>query len=1525
MIRKDWFVRLITYVHAPTLSLKVIVMSIKKDTYSTIPRSTIPKNLFKQALVSLFTACITFASGNILAATSTDFSSQPAVITQTATPLVMLNMSNDHQLFYKAYTDYDDMDSDGILDTTYKDTISYYGYFDPLKCYTYSGATSNGNFAPNTTGFASGANGHHCTGEWSGNFMNWATMSRMDILRKVLYGGKRSTDNVSKTVLERAYLPDDNHAWSKYVSIANIVDLSDYTPYTNASYPAGITLCNVTPREGSTDRSETNTTSPRFRIAKGEWANWSAQERRQCLWDNDYGSADNPNEFNATEYVGEFTVRVEVCDEDLLGSESCKTYNDSGTPRYKPVGLLQTYAESDSIHFGLLTGSYAKGKSGGVLRKNISGITDEIDQSNGTLTGASGIIDTLDRLRISRYAYSVNGYYNGASGDNCKYGQNSWSNGDCSNWGNPLGEMFLETLRYYAGASPNFSATDSSWISGLSEATWKDPYDTIGSGGLGYAACSKPNIINFSTGLLSFDDDEYGGTTDIPGSPNVNTMTDTVGDEENISGNDYYVGSTSGGSPNDTCTSTTVNNLSDVTGLCPEAAGLEGSYKIAGLAYYARNNDISSTIADDQTVNTFSVSLAPPIPELSVDVGGNTVSIIPVAYNWRNKNAMVLVNFQVISQTATTGEFFMNYENAPAGADHDSDFKGYLNYEVVGNNISIVTHNTGSSAGATMHMGYIIDGVSDAGTFHMASNEDVDDTSDTGGGTYSTTKTAVDADCGAIVYPASGNRTICTSGIEGGSGGDRDLRGIRTHTAAASGTDLLENPLWYAAKYGGFKDTDGNNQPNLVSEWDTEVNSTGASGADGIPDNYFLVTNPANLENRLRKVFNDIIERVSSGTAAAVVSNNSSGEGAIYQALYQPLLKNGLDDIIWTGNLQSIFIDDNGFLREDSNDNNQLDDYTTDYRIIYSYDAVNDETLIQKQSSADGGTTFVDVGSTQSLDNLNTVWNAKDQLDTVPQAGITSNRPYANLANTGRYITTWIDSDGDNMVNADGSENVAFEDTVFCNYGGANCAVNNYGYLDVAEAEADNIVNFIRGKESISGYRSRSFDTTGNGTPDDFYLLGDIVHSTPVVVGAPSAAYDIHFDDETYKTFVNTYSDRRQVVYVGANDGMIHAFNAGFWDPANKAFDETSGTRTAHALGTELWAYVPMNLLPHLQWLKELDYPHVYYMDGPPVTFDARIFSDDSIHPGGWGTVLVVGMRLGGGDIAIDTDSNGSDDKTTRSSYVVLDITDPETAPVLIDEITNSNLGFTTSRPTLVKKRAPSADGDWSSPTQDDWYLVFGSGPTTLSDVTSTQQARLYIYDLKVNAFVGGFDGTANITTTTNSTTSFTGDMTAADWSNDYIDDAVYFGTIGGSIATPTGSLQRLRLSNNLIYKLFEPTAGVGAFRSKPSVAVDEDGDSWIYAGSGRLFVTSDALQSTQDAFYGIKEPISSDVFTWGTITIGDLQEVTDVRTFLMAALQTPLAYCLRVQILRVGTLTHSMSSSNTLRTTRAGGSETSR
>lgn len=119
-------------------------------------------------------------------------------------------------------------------------------------------------------------------------------------------------------------------------------------------------------------------------------------------------------------------------------------------------------------------------------------------------------------------------------------------------------------------------------------------------------------------------------------------------------------------------------------------------------------------------------------------------------------------------------------------------------------------------------------------------------------------------------------------------------------------------------------------------------------------------------------------------------------------------------------------------------------------------------------------------------------------------------------------------------------------------------------------------------------------------------LLGDAPHSTPVLVAAPSG--DVQ--DATFAAFYQRYAQRRALVYLGANDGMLHAFDM--------------------ADGVERYAYVPNALMPYLNLLTDPDYVHRAYVDGPLVAADVRLSR-------GWRSVLLGAFGAGAqGLLALD-------------------------------------------------------------------------------------------------------------------------------------------------------------------------------------------------------------------------------------------------------------------------------------------------
>lgn len=123
--------------------------------------------------------------------------------------------------------------------------------------------------------------------------------------------------------------------------------------------------------------------------------------------------------------------------------------------------------------------------------------------------------------------------------------------------------------------------------------------------------------------------------------------------------------------------------------------------------------------------------------------------------------------------------------------------------------------------------------------------------------------------------------------------------------------------------------------------------------------------------------------------------------------------------------------------------------------------------------------------------------------------------------------------------------------------------------------------------------------------------LGDIVNSGVAFSGPPQP----RFSDTKYASFISTHATRTKALFVGANDGMLHAFNAD--------------------TGDELFGYIPSWLLPKLPLLTAAPYTHRSYLDGTPVVAEAKVGADTDSQP--WKTVLVSGTGGGGqGVFALD-------------------------------------------------------------------------------------------------------------------------------------------------------------------------------------------------------------------------------------------------------------------------------------------------
>jgi type IV pilus assembly protein PilY1 len=407
------------------------------------------------------------------------------------------------------------------------------------------------------------------------------------------------------------------------------------------------------------------------------------------------------------------------------------------------------------------------------------------------------------------------------------------------------------------------------------------------------------------------------------------------------------------------------------------------------------------------------------------------------------------------------------------------------------------------------------------------------------------------------------------------------------------------------------------------------------------------------------------------------------------------------------------------------------------------------------------------IGENIDLRGIKYIWSAGKLLaDAAPP---TPQRPNFTDTTNERYIFTH-DGTGDPAPFT--------ESGLFTAFGFDPDKFN--GHLKTAnEQESFEIINYIRGLDQ-AGYRSRLIDWDEDGNTET-YKLGDVVHSTPTIVARPSEDYDVIYRDNSYRQFRKQYEHRRTMIYAGANDGGLHAFNGGYFDRAQNKFNPAPPVAglSQYDLGAEMWMFIPYNLLPHLKCLTDINYDmgsHKYYVDLKPKIFDAKIFDpNDGIHTGGWGTILVGGMRYGGGDVYVDQDGDGAeDDGPLRSAYFILDITNPECPPVILAEFTHPDLGFTTSYPTAIPMlkctigvNCPSVCSDssyttastctgagetWSPAWPMNWYLAFGSGPHDAASINtaiegrSDQKAKLFVLKL------GGTDSADNVYATVPST-----------------------------------------------------------------------------------------------------------------------------------------------------------------------------
>ncbi len=378
---------------------------------------------------------------------------------------------------------------------------------------------------------------------------------------------------------------------------------------------------------------------------------------------------------------------------------------------------------------------------------------------------------------------------------------------------------------------------------------------------------------------------------------------------------------------------------------------------------------------------------------------------------------------------------------------------------------------------------------------------------------------------------------------------------------------------------------------------------------------------------------------------------------------------------------------------------------------------------------------------------------------------------------------------------------------------------NGLGIADVPGAEQGQArLEYLRGSSANEG--------TGNDYRVRAGKLGDIVNGAPAFVGVPTFNYPDALETQPYSSFKAANTNRLPVVYVGANDGALHAFNAN--------------------TGAELLAYVPRLVFPNLTRLTASPYAHRFFVDGPPTVGDV-FYNDD------WHTVLVGGLRQGAqGIYALDVTNPGNFNETSAAGLVRWEFTD-------------ADLGYTYSRPAIARMH----NGRWAA--------VVGNGYNNTEpdgSASTTGNAVLYILDAENGSVIKKLDTGVGSSADPAASGRPNGLATAApvDVNGDRIIDYVFAGDLFGNlwkfdVRASDPALWEIAYNGSPLFVARDGSGARQPITAQPEVGLHPEfnsgssffanGGYMIYFGTGQYLEKGDNITTgvQTQAFYGVWDP----------------------------------------------------------------------
>ena len=397
-----------------------------------------------------------------------------------------------------------------------------------------------------------------------------------------------------------------------------------------------------------------------------------------------------------------------------------------------------------------------------------------------------------------------------------------------------------------------------------------------------------------------------------------------------------------------------------------------------------------------------------------------------------------------------------------------------------------------------------------------------------------------------------------------------------------------------------------------------------------------------------------------------------------------------------------------------------------------------------------------------------------------------------------------------------------------------------------ALASGSALVNFIRGERINEGPVS----ATGKYFRQRTSVLGDIVNAEAVYVKTPMFSYA----DSGYSTYKTNNATRQGMVYVGANDGMLHAFNSD--------------------TGQEAWAYVPQTMLPSLYKLADKAYSthHQYYVDGSPTQADV-------FFGGTWHTILVGGFNAGG------------------RGFYALDVTDPAN-PKALWEVSNTttgfaNMGYSYGRPEITKL------------TNGTWVVLLTSGYNNTSP--GDGKGYLYVVNAGTGALIraigtGQGSDIATVTGICDTTPCPSGLAQIRTWVSNTTYDNTALRAYGGDLF---GNVWRFDINDNiapsgyeaqLLATLRSASGAAQSLTAKPELGLVA-GFPVVYVGTGRYLGATDLSDVSGQSLYAIKDSL-------GTTSLGNPRATGTTfvqQTLTSSTCPAGSAFCIQNSVIRTG------------------------